>query len=151
MKAERDKRQTMLEAEAHKAAVITRAEGDREAMVLAAEGERDARIARAEGEAKAVLLAKQAEADGLKAIKDVQADASVLELRRIEALVRLADGRSTKIIIPTDVAQSVRQNVLFGETSGLFPDPAEEPDPIPEEKPDACCEGKDVPEIGKAD
>ena len=61
MKAERDRRETLLEAEGHKAAVITRAEGDKQAMILAAEGERDARIARAEGEAKAILLAKKAE------------------------------------------------------------------------------------------
>ena len=146
MKAERDKRQTMLEAEAHKAAVITRAEGDKEAMVLAAEGERDARIARAEGEAKAILLAKQAEADGLRAIKEAEADESVLELRRIEALVKLADGRSTKIIIPTDISESVRKNVIFGETCGLFPDPPVEPDPVPPPKQDVCCD--DPPEIG---
>ncbi|MBR5441655.1 MAG: SPFH/Band 7/PHB domain protein, partial [Clostridia bacterium] len=61
MKAERDRRETILEAEGHKAAVITRAEGDKQAMILAAEGERDARIARAEGEAKAIFLAKKAE------------------------------------------------------------------------------------------
>ena len=140
MKAERDKRQTMLEAEAHKAAVITRAEGDKEAMVLAAEGERDARIARAEGEAKAILLAKQAEADGLRALKEADPDESVLELRRIDALVKLSDGRSTKIIIPTDVAASVRRNVVFGETAGIFADPAVEPDPEVPAKADPCCE-----------
>ena len=65
MKAERDRRQTILEAEGHKQAVITRAEGDKQALVLAAEGERDARIARAEGEAQAVRLAKEAEAASL--------------------------------------------------------------------------------------
>ena len=64
MKAERDRRETLLQAEGHKAASVTRAEGDKMAMILAAEGERDARIARAEGEAKALLLQKQAEADG---------------------------------------------------------------------------------------
>ncbi|MBQ4323035.1 MAG: SPFH/Band 7/PHB domain protein, partial [Clostridia bacterium] len=63
MKAERDRRETLLQAEGHKDAAITRAEGDKRAMVLAAEGERDARIARAEGEAKAIYLAKKAEAD----------------------------------------------------------------------------------------
>ncbi|MBQ8474569.1 MAG: SPFH/Band 7/PHB domain protein, partial [Clostridia bacterium] len=63
MKAERDRRETLLQAEGHKAAAITRAEGDKQAMILAAEGERDARIARAEGEAKAIYLSKKAEAD----------------------------------------------------------------------------------------
>ena len=61
MKAERDRRETLLQAEGHRAAAITRAEGDKQAMILAAEGERDARIARAEGEAKAVLLARKAD------------------------------------------------------------------------------------------
>ena len=60
MKAERDRRETLLQAEGHKAAAITRAEGDKQAMILAAEGERDARIARAEGEAKAIYLQKKA-------------------------------------------------------------------------------------------
>ena len=82
MKAERDRRETLLEAEGHKAAVITRAEGDKQAMILAAEGERDARIARAEGEAKAIFLAKKAEADGLAALKEAGADFSVLELKK---------------------------------------------------------------------
>ena len=77
MKAERDRRETLLEAEGHKAAVITRAEGDKQAMILAAEGERDARIARAEGEAKAIYLAKKAEADGLAALKEAGADEAV--------------------------------------------------------------------------
>ena len=70
MKAERDRRETMLQAEGHKAAAITRAEGDKQAMILAAEGERDARIALAEGEARAIYLSKKAEADGLRALKD---------------------------------------------------------------------------------
>ena len=79
MKAERDRRETMLQAEGHKAAAITRAEGDKQAMILAAEGERDAQIARAEGEAKAILLSKQAEADGLRALKAAGVDSVVLE------------------------------------------------------------------------
>ena len=78
MKAERDRRQTILEAEGHKQAVITRAEGDKQALVLAAEGERDARIARAEGEAQAVRLARQAEADGIRLLREAGADNAVL-------------------------------------------------------------------------
>ncbi len=89
MKAERDRRETLLQAEGHKAAAITRAEGDKQAMILAAEGERDARIARAEGEAKAIFLAKKAEADGLAALKAAGVDAAVLELKKYEALVSL--------------------------------------------------------------
>lgn len=140
MKAERDRRETLLEAEGHKAAVITRAEGDKQAMILAAEGERDARIARAEGEAKAILLAKQAEADGLAALKAAGVDNAVLELKKYEALVSMADGKASKIIVPTDAVEMVKQNVVFSETSGLgdVTKPAEEKKAA--KKSDPCCE-----------
>ena len=119
MKAERDRRETLLQAEGHKAAAITRAEGDKQAMILAAEGERDARIARAEGEAKAIYLAKKAEADGLKALKEAGADMSVLELKKYEALVEMSKGQAAKIIVPTDVVNTVTQSTVFSETTGL--------------------------------
>lgn len=119
MKAERDKRETLLQAEAHKDAAITRAEGDRQAMILAAQGERDARIARAEGEAKAIFLARKAEADGIRALKEAGADESVLELRRYDALVKLADGKAAKLIVPTDAVEAVKRNVIFSESSGI--------------------------------
>lgn len=140
MKAERDKRQTLLEAEAHKAAAITRAEGDKAAMILAAEGERDARIARAEGEAKAVKLAKEAEAEGLKMLKEACPDSAILELKKYESLVKLSDGKAAKIIIPTDAVNAVKSNVIFSETTGLgnSTSPAPEKPQIP--KTDQCCE-----------
>ncbi len=140
MKAERDRRETLLEAEGHKAAVITRAEGDKQAMILAAEGERDARIARAEGEAQAIYLAKKAEADGLAALKEAGADASVLELKKYEALVAMSNGRASKIIVPTDAVNMVKNNVLFSETSGLgdVTEPAPEAPKKPKEDP--CCD-----------
>ncbi len=140
MKAERDRRETLLEAEGHKAAVITRAEGDKQAMILAAEGERDARIARAEGEAKAIFLAKKAEADGLAALKDAGADAAVLELKKFEALIAMSNGKASKIIVPTDVVEMAKANVMFSETTGLGDNtqPAKET-PAPK-KQDPCCE-----------
>ena len=140
MKAERDRRETLLEAEGHKAAVITRAEGDKQAMVLEAEGERDARIARAEGEAKAILLAKEAEAAGLKALKDVNADLSVLELKKFEALIAMSNGVASKIIVPTDAVNMTKSNVLFSETTGIgdVTKPAEKP--ITPPKKDECCD-----------
>ena len=140
MKAERDRRQTVLEAEGHKQAVITRAQGDKQAMILEAEGERDARIARAEGEAKAVFLAKKAEADGLRALLEAGVDDKVLELKRYESLVKLADGKASKIIIPTDATEMVRKNVLFTETTGLGDVTApgkDDPKPV---RPDPCCD-----------
>ena len=140
MKAERDRRETLLQAEGHKAAAITRAEGEKQAMILAAEGERDARIARGEGEAKAIFLAKKAEADGLRALREAGADAAVLELKKYEALVQLSNGRASKIIVPTDVVNTAKNNTLFSEITGIgdvTPAITEEA-PAPE-KPDPCC------------
>lgn len=141
MKAERDRRETLLQAEGHKAAAITRAEGDKQAMILEAEGERDARIARAESEARAIYLSKKAEADGLIALKEAGVDAAVLELKKYESLVKLADGKASKIIIPTDVVNTATSNVLFSETSGLGSVTKEAmPEPTPAPKADPCCD-----------
>ena len=140
MKAERERRETLLQAEGHKAAAITRAEGDKMAMILAAEGERDARIARAEGEAKALLLAKQAEADGIRAIREAGADAAVLELKKYEALVQLSNGTAAKLIIPTDAVSATTSNVLFSETSGLGDVTHSAPKPVEPPKADPCCD-----------
>ena len=140
MKAERDRRETLLEAEGHRAAVITRAEGDKQAMILAAEGERDARIARAEGEARAVLLQKQAEADGLRAIMAACPTPEVIELKRYEALVEMANGRASKIIIPTDAVNMVKSNVLFSETTGIGDVTAPAPETPKSKKADVCCD-----------
>lgn len=139
MKAERDRRETLLEAEGHKAAVITRAEGDKQAMILAAEGERDARIARAEGEAKAALLAKKAEADGLNALKEVGINEALLELRKYDALIAMSNGTASKIIVPTDAVNMTKSNVIFSETTGLG-DTTDSAQKKPEKaKTDPCC------------
>ncbi len=141
MKAERDRRETLLQAEGHKAAAITRAEGDKQAMILAAEGERDARIARAEGEAKAIYLSKKAEADGLRELKNAQVDSAVLEMKKYEALVAMSNGKASKIIIPSDAVDMTKANVLFSETAGLgdVTQPAKEAK-APAKKPDPCCD-----------
>ena len=140
MKAERDRRETLLQADGHKAAVIMRAEGDKQAMILAAEGERDARIARAEGEAKAIYLAKKAEADGLIALKEAGADAAVLELKRYEALVKLSNGKASKIIVPTDVVNAAKSNVMFSEVTGIGDTTPEGTTPAAPKKTDPCCD-----------
>ena len=141
MKAERDRRETLLQAEGHKAAAITRAEGDKQAMILAAEGERDARIARAEGEAKAIYLSKKAEADGLRALKDAGVDEAVLTLKKYEALVAMSDGRASKIIIPSDAVDMTKSNVIFSETAGLGDVTAPAPEKAkPAKKADPCCD-----------
>ena len=140
MKAERDRRETLLQAEGHKAAAITRAEGDKRAMILAAEGERDARIAKAEGEAKAIYLSKKAEADGLAALKEAGVDAAVLELKKYEALVALANGTAAKLIIPTDAVSAVTNNAIFSETTGLGDVTKAAKKPEPPKKRDECCD-----------
>ena len=140
MKAERDRRETLLQAEGHKAAAITRAEGDKQAMILAAEGERDARIARAEGEAKAIYLSKKAEADGLKALKEAGVDSAVLELKKYEALVNMSNGTAAKLIIPTDAVNAVTNNAIFSETTGLGDTTKSAPKPAKPKKIDECCD-----------
>ncbi len=140
MKAERDRRETLLQAEGHKAAAITRAEGDKQAMILAAEGERDARIARAEGEAKAIYLSKKAEADGLRALKEAGVDMSVLELKKYEALVAMSDGKASKIIVPTDAVNMTKSNVIFSETTGLGDTTNPAPETPKPKKADPCCD-----------
>ena len=141
MKAERDRRETLLQAEGHKAAVITRAEGEKQAAILAAEGQRDAAIARAEGEAKAVILARQAEAEGIRLLREAGADAAVLELKKYDALIQMGNGRASKIIVPTDAVAAVTRDVLFSEASGLgdTTPPDTTPDPTPK-KTDPCCD-----------
>lgn len=140
MKAERDRRETLLQAEGHKAAAITRAEGDKQAMILAAEGERDARIARAEGEAKAILLAKQAEGEGIRLIREANPDGAVIELKKYDALVKMGDGKASKIIIPTDAVNAVTSNVLFSESTGLGDVTKSAPEKKTAPKRDECCE-----------
>ena len=140
MKAERDRRETLLQAEGHKEASITRAEGDKRAMILAAEGERDARIARAEGEAQAIYLAKKAEADGLRALMEAGIDGTVLELKKYEALINVANGKAAKLIIPSDVVDTVKKNVIFSETAGLGDQTESAPEEPAKKKKDPCCD-----------
>ena len=103
MRAERERRQTVLEAQAHKESVVSRAEGDKQAKLLAAEAERDAQIALAEGQAKAIKLVYDAEAEGIKRLVNAGIDDGVLRLKSIEAMKDVANGRATKIFIPNDL------------------------------------------------
>lgn len=119
MRAERERRQTVLEAQAHQEAVVSRAEGDKKAKILSAEAERDAQIALAEGRAKSIALVYQAEADGLKALKAANIDENVLRLRGLESLKDVADGRATKIFIPTDLSDVVSTLGVAGEALGI--------------------------------
>ncbi len=119
MKAEREKRQAILEAEAHKESVTKVAEGDKAAKVLAAEAEREAKIAIAEGEAKAIEATYNAQARGLEALQKAKIDNSVLYLRGLDALKEVADGRATKIFVPTDIASVLTSAGAIGEALGV--------------------------------
>ena len=119
MKAERDRRQTILEAEGHKQAVITRAEGDKQAKLLAAEAERDAQIALAQGRAKSIRLVYEAEADGLRMLSEADPTEQVIKLKGLEALKNVADGRATKIYMPSDIAGAISTIGVIGESLGI--------------------------------
>ena len=119
MRAERERRQTVLEAQAHQEAVVSRAEGDKRAKILAAEAERDAQISLAEGRAKSIQLVYQAEADGLEALKNANVSETVLKLKSIEALKNVAYGRATKIFMPSDISNLVSALGVAGEVLGI--------------------------------
>lgn len=115
MKAEREKRQAVLEAEAHYESSIKRAEGDKKAKILAAEAERDAQIALAEGRATSIKLVYEAEAAGIEKLNKSHISESVLRLKNIEAMKDIANGNSTKIFIPTDIMSQVGVTGIMGE------------------------------------
>ena len=103
MKAERERREAVTRAEGEKKASITVAEGQKEAAILRAEAEKESLIRKAEGEAMAILKVQQATADGLRMIKEAGMDEAVLKLKSLETFEKVADGQSTKIIIPSDI------------------------------------------------
>lgn len=103
MKAEREKRESILRAEGVKEGAIRVAEGEKASAILRADAVREQKIREAEGEAAAILTVQKATAEGLRMIKDVQADAALIQLRSLEALEKVADGRATKIIIPSEL------------------------------------------------
>ena len=101
--AEGEKRSAILKAEGHKESVILQAEADKQSAILHAEAVKEAKIREAEGEAQAFLKIQQANADGIKFIREAGADSAVLQLKSLEAFAKAADGKSTKIIIPSDI------------------------------------------------
>ena len=101
--AEGEKKSTILVAEGKKAEAILAAEADREAQILRAEAVKEATIKEAEGQAAAILAIQQANADGIKYIKEAGADEAVIKLKSLEAFAKAADGKATKIIIPSEI------------------------------------------------
>jgi regulator of protease activity HflC (stomatin/prohibitin superfamily) len=103
MRAERERREAILIAEGHKHSAILEAEGKKAALILEAEAEKESQIQKAKGEAEAILAIQKATADGLAMIKAVGLDEAVLKLRSFEAFEKAADGKATKIIIPSEI------------------------------------------------
>ena len=114
MKAERERREAILRAEGEKKSTILVAEGKKESAILDAEAEKEAAILRAEaqkermireaeGQAEAILKVQQANADGLRFLKEAAPDDAVLQLKALDAFMKAADGKATKIIIPSEI------------------------------------------------
>ena len=101
--AEGEKKSTVLVAEGKKESAILEAEAEKQAAILRAEAEKEKMIREAEGEAEAILKVQQANADGIRFLKEAGADESVLTLKSLEALKDMAEGKATKIIVPSDL------------------------------------------------
>lgn len=139
MRAERERRQTLLEAQAHKESAVLRAQGDKEAAILNAEAERDAAIARAKGEAESIRLVYEAEALGLSMLAGAGVDTNVIALKKIEALKELAHGQATKIVVPTDIVDVATDMTVKGELLDIA-DKAVTSTKQAVTKQDACCD-----------
>ena len=103
MKAERDRRQAILQAEGTKHSQILVAEGEKESAILRADAEKQAAILRAEGQAEAILAVQRATAEALQLLNKACPNDQVIKLKALEAMQKVADGKATKIIIPSDL------------------------------------------------
>ncbi len=103
LRAEGEKKSAILIAEGNKESAILEAQAEKESAILKAEAEKEKRIREAEGEAEAILKVQQANADGLRMLKEAGADQAVLTLKSLEAFEKAADGKATKIIIPSEI------------------------------------------------
>ena len=130
MKAEREKRElitlaqgkkesAVLNAQGNKEAAILNAEAEKQTAILRAEAEKERKIQEAEGQAKAIRAVKEAEAEGIRLIREAGADEAVLRLRGLDALTRVADGRATKIVIPSDIQNMAGLVTALKETASV--------------------------------
>lgn len=115
MRAERERREAILKAEGEKKAAVLIAEGEKESTILRADAKREAHIREAEGEALAIIKIQEATAQGLRLLKDVGMDDAVLKLKSYEALVDVANGQATKIIIPSELQNLATIGTTFSE------------------------------------
>ena len=120
MRAEREKRQSILRAEGEKQSAILTAEGEKEAAILRADAEKQAAILRAQGEAEAILAVQTATADGIRKINESLPSEKVIQIRALEAFAQAANGRATKIIIPSEIQGLAG---LAGGLKGILTEP----------------------------
>ena len=116
MRAERERREAILKAEGEKKAAILIAEGEKESTILRADAEKEAKIRAAEGEAAAIIKIQEATAQGLKLLKTAEMDDAVLRLKGYEAMVDVANGNATKIIVPSDLQGIVTAGTAIAES-----------------------------------
>jgi len=103
MRAERERREAILRAEGEKKSAILIAEGKKEAVILEAEADKQSAIRAAEGESEAILMVQKAKADGLKMLNEAGATQPVLTIKSLETFEKVADGKATKLIIPSEL------------------------------------------------
>ena len=103
MKAEREKRAVILKADGEKQAAITAAEGEKESAILRADAEKQSAILRAQGQAEAILAVQKATAEAMQMLNDACPNDQVIKLKALEAMQKVADGKATKIIIPSEL------------------------------------------------
>ena len=137
MRAERERREAILRAEGEKKSQILIAEGEKESTVLRAEAAKEAKIKEAEGEAESIVKIQEATAQGLRLIKDVGMDEAVLKLKSYEAMVDVANGHATKIIVPSELQNLATLGTTLHEMvdGPVPPKPAPKPAPKPTPKP----------------
>jgi len=116
MRAERERREAILKAEGEKKAAILLAEGEKESTILRADAQKEAKIKQAEAEAESILKIQEATAQGLKLLKDAKMDESVLKFKSYEAMINVANGNATKIIVPSDLQGLVTAGTVLKET-----------------------------------
>ena len=117
MRAERERRESILKAEGEKKSAILIAEGEKESAILRADAKRESQIREAEGQAAAILKIQEATAQGLKLLKDVGMDEALLKYKSYEAMVDVANGQATKIIVPSELQNLTTAGITFHETA----------------------------------
>lgn len=117
MRAERERREAILKAEGEKKAAILIAEGEKESAILRADAKKESQIREAEGQAQAIIKVQEANAEGIRMIREAKADSAYLKLKSYEAMVSVANGQATKIIVPSDLQNLVTASTIFKDTN----------------------------------